>query len=84
MEIKWQSPTGWQSFNLADIEVYPVAHLQALFSGKIPVIIKYDDRYVVNSDTLYVQYLRRGRKVCMLKEWEEKRCIKEIIVDNRK
>ena len=63
--IKWQDREGkWKDFNPADVMHMPVRHSCHLFSNtKIPVIVKQDDFYVVNTEELKSRYRKTGKFV---------------------
>lgn len=63
--IKWQGTNGtWNDFNANDVLHMPVNHTCHLFSNtKIPVIVKQDDFYVVNTEDLKDRYRKTGKPV---------------------
>lgn len=70
--IKWQdrtmNPSEWFDFPLDDIVYLPVSHAVDLFSGKIPVIIKEGEQYIVNTPELFSSYKKKGQKVMMISQ----------------
>lgn len=64
IEIKWKHPQGdWRCFDINDILHMPVEHSCWLFSNsKIPVVVKQDDCYIVNTDELKNKYRKTGKR----------------------
>lgn len=63
--INWQNSSGkWINFDPMDILHMPVRHACNLFNNtKIPVVVKQDDFYVVNTEDLKDRYRKTGKKV---------------------
>jgi hypothetical protein len=69
IEIRWQNEAGkWEEFDLDSIYWHTRDYAIALFSFKVPVIIKQNSDYVVNTEDLYNQYKQAGRNVTRLAE----------------
>ena len=64
--IKWKNGNGvWEIFPLADILHLSRNHAIGLFSGKIAVVAKEQDTYIVNSVETQRKYLSQKKK-CLL------------------
>lgn len=67
--VKLATPV-WRPFDVEDIYWHSRNHCIRLFNNGTPVVIKEDDKFVVNSDDLLRQYKRRGLDVKLLADCE--------------
>lgn len=61
----------WLEFDTEDILFHSRTYAVKLFSNGTPVIIKQDDRYLVNRRELLEQYKAAGKQVRMVQDCEK-------------
>ncbi len=82
--IKWQDKSmtapNWFDFPVSNIAHMPLSHAVALFSGKIPVIIKEGAQYIVNTAELLASYKKKGSRVMMIGDVDTARMNQKLSV----
>lgn len=68
--INWQKDNKWIDFDMDSINHLPRNHAIDLFSGKIPVIAKQGDDYIVNTMDLLNRYKSNKKSVVLFESLE--------------
>lgn len=64
--IKYKSSGKWNDIDVEPLLFMPRNHFLDLFSGKVPVIICQDGKYLTNSEEVVKMYRKQGKECGML------------------